>query len=234
MSNSNDSMPAGEITEPRERIEACTRTTEHSLSGSTRDGAASISVRDTSSARTKATQSRTAPSPAVMATGPDAADADSQSDPHAREIADRLALRPIKLAEALEFCRAHHRHSQPPVGHRFSIGAEAGGVLVGAAIVGRPVARMADDGYTAEVLRCVTDGHPNACSMLYGAARRAAKAMGYRRLITYTLSTEPGTSLRAAGWEQTAYVPAQTWSRRTRLRDDKHVLMRRTRWEVAA
>ncbi len=145
-----------------------------------------------------------------------------------------LNLRPIKLTEALDFCREHHRHSQAPVGHRFSIGVEADGELVGACIVGRPVARMADDGYTAEVLRCITTGFPNACSMLYGAARRAAKAMGYRLLITYTLSTEPGTSLRASGWQQAASVPAQSWSRRTRIRDDKHVLMRRIRWEVAA
>lgn len=108
---------------------------------------------------------------------------------------------PLRLREANEFVAAHHRHHAPVVGARFSIGAQDGGVLVGAAIVGRPVARMFDDGLTAEVTRLVTDGTKNACSMLYAACWRAWRAMGGHRLITYTLASEPGTSLRAAGWQ---------------------------------
>lgn len=107
---------------------------------------------------------------------------------------------PLTLREANDMVAALHRHHQPVVGHRFSIGVQSGGVLVGAAIVGRPVARMLQDGFTAEVLRCVTDGTKNACSMLYAACWRAWRAMGGARLITYTLATEPGTSLTAAGW----------------------------------
>jgi len=108
---------------------------------------------------------------------------------------------PLTLAEANQMVTAHHRHHRPVVGHRFSIGVQSDGVLVGAAIVGRPVARMLDNGATAEVTRCVTDGTPNACSMLYAACWRAWRAMGGHRLITYTLATESGASLRAAGWK---------------------------------
>ena len=107
---------------------------------------------------------------------------------------------PLKLAEANAFVAAHHRHHKPVVGHRFSIGAAENGVLVGAAIVGRPMARHFDDGVTAEVTRLVTDGTHNACSLLYAACWRAWRAMGGHRLITYTLASESGASLRAAGW----------------------------------
>jgi hypothetical protein len=110
-------------------------------------------------------------------------------------------LVPLTLAAANDFVAAHHRHHRPVVGHRFSIGAQDGGVLVGAAIVGRPVARHLDDGFTAEVTRLVTDGTKNACSMLYAACWRAWRAMGGHRLITYTLASESGESLRAAGWK---------------------------------
>ena len=99
------------------------------------------------------------------------------------------------------FVSEHHRHHLPSVGWKFGIAVNDGSEVVGVIVVGRPVARNADDGWTAEVTRCCTDGTKNAASMLYGAAWRAAKAMGYRKLITYTLDTEPGTSLRAAGWK---------------------------------
>lgn len=112
-----------------------------------------------------------------------------------------MNLVPLTLAAANDFVAAHHRHHRPVVGHRFSIGAQDGGVLVGAAIVGRPVARHLDDGFTAEVTRLVTDGTKNACSMLYAACWRAWRAMGGHRLITYTLASESGESLRAAGWK---------------------------------
>lgn len=114
----------------------------------------------------------------------------------------KLRIVPLKLSEANAFVAAEHRHHKPVVGHRFSIGCASGERLVGAAIVGRPVARSFDDGVTAEVTRLVTDGTPNACSMLYAASWRAWRAMGGHRLITYILASEPGTSLRAAGWQE--------------------------------
>src|SRR5262249_35162865 len=102
----------------------------------------------------------------------------------------------IGLDEANSFVEQHHRHHKPVVGHLFSIGAVDGNdVVVGVVIVGRPVSRMRDDGVTAEVTRLCTDGTKNACSFLYGAAARAAFALGFRRIGTYILATEPGTSL---------------------------------------
>lgn len=108
---------------------------------------------------------------------------------------------PLTLTAAKQLVTDWHRHHKAPVGGLFAIGAEDNGKLVGAVIIGRPVARMLQDGFTAEVTRCVTDGTPNACSFLYAAAWRAARAMGYTRLITYTLAAEPGTSLVAGGWK---------------------------------
>jgi hypothetical protein len=111
-----------------------------------------------------------------------------------------MEIRPITLRAANEEVARLHRHHKPARGCKFCISAWLDGSIVGVAIVGRPVARMLDDGLTAEVVRVATDGTKNACSKLYGAAWRAARAMGYRRLVTYTLIEEPGTSLRAAGW----------------------------------
>lgn len=109
---------------------------------------------------------------------------------------------PLELAEANALVAAWHRHHQPAVGHRFSIGViDAEGVLRGAAIVGRPVARLAGSPRAVlEVTRLVTDGTPNACSMLYQGCARAGKAMGFERIQTYVLDSEAGTSLKAAGW----------------------------------
>ena len=106
---------------------------------------------------------------------------------------------PITIRRANALVAEWHRHHRPVHGALFAIGMEDGGSLVGAAIVGRPVARALQDGRTAEVVRCVTDGTRNACSALYAACWRAWRAMGGHRLITYTLATEPGTALRAAG-----------------------------------
>ncbi|MDP6944205.1 MAG: hypothetical protein QF464_08655 [Myxococcota bacterium] len=122
-----------------------------------------------------------------------------------------LALRPITLKEARRFVGEHHRHSTPPRGGLFAVAVENGG-LCGVAIVGRPVARGLSDGFTAEVTRVCTDGSRNACSMLYGAAVRAARALGYRRVVTYTLASEAGTSLRATGWEMAAELKARSWA----------------------
>ena len=110
-----------------------------------------------------------------------------------------LTLTPVTLATANAFVNAHHRHHKATAGHKFSIGCAKEGELVGVAIVGRPVSRYLDDGWTLEVNRLCTTGEKNACSILYAASARAAKAMGYRKIITYTLDSESGSSLRAAG-----------------------------------
>jgi hypothetical protein len=132
-----------------------------------------------------------------------------------------LELFPLTLREANDLVATLHRHHKPVQGHRFSIGVRDGNQLVGAVIVGRPVARMLQDGMTAEVTRLVTDGTPNACSMLYGAAWRAWRAMGGTRIITYTLASEPGASLRAAGWDQVRRTKdrPQGWDTPSRRRD---------------
>lgn len=113
---------------------------------------------------------------------------------------------PCTLREAGEFVANFHRHNKPPQGGLFAVGASDGQSLVGVAVVGRPVARHMQDGTTVEVTRCcVVDGAPKGTpSALYGAAWRAAKALGWRRLITYTLQAESGASLRGAGWKVVA------------------------------
>jgi hypothetical protein len=147
----------------------------------------------------------------------------------------RLQIVPMDLDAANAFVSVHHRHHQAVVGHKFSLGAmDDAGTLRGVAIVGRPVARMLDDGWTLEVTRVATDGCANACSALYGAAWRACRAMGYRKLVTYTLDTEPGTSLRAAGWRVVGTTPGRSWSVPSRPRLDKHPLQPKIRWEMNA
>lgn len=101
-------------------------------------------------------------------------------------------------------------------------------------MIGRPVARHMDDGFTLEVNRVATDGCDNACSALYGAAWRAARALGYRKLITYTLASEPGSSLRGAGWTVVGEVKGRSWSCTTRPRADHHPTTDKLRWEIAA
>ena len=101
-----------------------------------------------------------------------------------------MRLVPVSLKAANTFVAEHHRHHKPVVGHKFSIGCALDGRLVGVAIVGRPVSRYLDNGLTLEVNRLCTTGEKNVCSMLYAAAARAAKAMGYQKIITYTLDTD--------------------------------------------
>lgn len=142
-----------------------------------------------------------------------------------------LEIQPITFREARAFIDEHHRHHRPPQGHKFSIAVTDGIKVCGVVVIGRPIARMLDDKETAEVTRCCTDGTKNACSMLYGAAWRAARAMGYKRIITYTLAEESGTSLLAAGWTKVSEVKGQTWSRPSRLRTDKHPTVDKILWE---
>jgi hypothetical protein len=140
---------------------------------------------------------------------------------------------PSTLKEANAFVARHHRHHKPVPGHKFSVAvADEMGEVRGVAIVGRPVARNLDDGSTLEVTRVATDGFPNACSALYGAARRAAFALGYRRLVTYSLRTEGGASLRGAGWRLIGEAGGGSWSRAGRPRDDHHPLEKKLRWDA--
>lgn len=120
-----------------------------------------------------------------------------------------MRIEPITLREACAFIAEHHRHNKPPRGHKFSVAVRDEGVLVGVATAGRPIARAFDDGFTLEVNRSCTDGTPHVNSMLYGAVWRAAKAMGYRRCVTYTQAAETGASLRAAGWCRIKVLPAR-------------------------
>lgn len=132
---------------------------------------------------------------------------------------ERLRVTPVTLRAARAYVGAHHRHLPEPAGGKFALAvSDARGRLRGVAIAGRPVARRDDDGVTIEVTRVATDGCANACSMLYGATRRAARALGYERLLTYTRIDEPGTSLRAAGWRFDRITRGGTWSRTARLR----------------
>jgi hypothetical protein len=146
-----------------------------------------------------------------------------------------LRLVPVTFETACGFVAMWHRHHTAPRGHKFSVGVAVGDTLVGVAMVGRPVARHYDDGHTLEVNRTATDGTPNANSMLYGAAWRAASALGYRRLITYTQAGETGGSLRAAGWRVVAQRPAtQGWTRPSRPREDRGTDgIPRTLWEAS-
>jgi len=149
-------------------------------------------------------------------------------------------LTPITLKQASAFVDRLHRHNKAPRGHKFSIGLRDDGKLIGVVMCSRPVARAFDDGFTLEVSRTCTDGTPNANSMLYGAAWRAARSMGYQRCVTYTQADESGISLRAAGWRRVKRLPPR-WSWAEHTADPRLVAMRdpignggvaRVLWEV--
>lgn len=146
-----------------------------------------------------------------------------------------MQIVPLPLDEANAFVQLHHRHHGRVVGAKFCLGvSDEDGTIRGVAIVGRPVARRLDNGLTLEVNRVATDGAKDACSMLYGACRRAAFALGYTRLITYTLKSENGASLRGAGWRVLGEVKGRSWSVPSRPRVDKHPLQDKLRWEATA
>jgi hypothetical protein len=158
----------------------------------------------------------------------------------------KLIIVPVTLDEANEFVYRHHRHLAPVPGAKFSLAVardhgdyedcfHRGALsIVGVAIVGRPVSRMLDDGWTLEVTRNCTNGTKNAPSALYGASRRAAFALGYQKLITYTLPSESGVSLTAAGWKLIGEAGGGKWSRTARPRVDLHPTQTKLRWEITA
>lgn len=129
---------------------------------------------------------------------------------------EAMKVVPITLRAARAFIAEHHRHNMPPKGWRFGVGLDMNGELMGVATAGQPVSRVLNDGVTLEVTRVCTVGHKNASTMLYGAVCRAAKAMGYERVITYTLDTEPGVSLRAAGFSEVGRGKgSRSWASKT-------------------
>lgn len=127
---------------------------------------------------------------------------------------------PIELKEANAYVAKYHRHHKPVNRDKFRVGCEEAGELIGIIQVGRPLSRMLDDGKTVEVVRCCTDGRPNAASFLYSRAARIAKEMGYKKIITYILQSEPGTSLKASGWHQDSEnCGGGSWSKPSRPRE---------------
>lgn len=144
-----------------------------------------------------------------------------------------LELVPITLKEANYYVKEHHRHHQPVTGHKFSIAASVDGEIVGVAIVGRPVSRYLDDGWTLEVNRLCTDGTKNACSFLYAAAWRVARNLGYKKLITYILETETGTSLKAAGWKCIGKCGGKRWTGVRRPEVDLYPAQMKLRFEIS-
>jgi len=151
-----------------------------------------------------------------------------------------LEIRPITLRAAQAFIALHHRHNAAPRGHKFSVGVYDEQLLVGVAVASRPVARALDDGLTLEVTRTCTIVADNANSMLYGAVWRAAKAMGYRRCITYTQGAESGGSIKGAGFRKAADLPARgSWKdssvKLAHLRSSTgDGGVERARWEITA
>jgi hypothetical protein len=139
---------------------------------------------------------------------------------------------PATFSESCAFVKQQHRHHVPPVGHKFSIACGIEDKIVGVVIVGRPVSRHLDDGFTLEVTRLATDGTRNACSFLYSKAWQASKSLGYKRLITYILQDESGISLKAAGWRLVGERGGGSWSCKARPRVDKHPLQKKLLFEA--
>jgi hypothetical protein len=144
----------------------------------------------------------------------------------------KLEARAISLQDANYFVSSLHRHHDPVHRDKFRVAAyEGDGALCGVVQVGRPVARLLDDGQTCEVVRLATDGTKNACSFLYAHAAQAAKALGYKKIITYILDSEDGVSLRAAGWIKVADIRGHGWNMPSRPRQTTAPACNKQRYE---
>lgn len=149
--------------------------------------------------------------------------------PYAKAV--KYEIVPISLKDAQRFVNEHHRHHKQPQGHKFSVGLKVNEELVGVIIAGRPVSRYLDNGETLEVTRCcVLEGFKNAVSKLYSSACKAAKAFGYKKVITYTLLTEKGSSMKAIGFEKEVISKGGSWNSLARNRIDKHPTAQKVRW----
>ena len=146
-----------------------------------------------------------------------------------------LTIVPCSYERAAAYVARVHRHHDPPQQNVTCVAViDDTGLVRGVAMFGRPVARMIDDGFTAEVRRVATDGCPNACSALYGACARIAKGYGYRRIVTYVLQEETGVSIRASGWRESPRASGSVhWNRPNvgRLRRDERIYPQKNRWE---
>lgn len=144
-----------------------------------------------------------------------------------------MMVAPCSIKAANTYVAEHHRHHKPVHGALWAVRCvDDNGNTVGVAIVGRPVSRMLDDGHTAEIVRVATNGERNACSLLYGACRRAAKALGYASIVTYILDSEPGDSLRGAGFLNEGLAGGGDWSRPSRKRTTEAPRVKKQRWAV--
>ena len=148
-------------------------------------------------------------------------------------MAGKYVAVPVDMAEANALVRRWHRRHGGVQGYKLALAAVlvAERRLCGVVVLGRPLSRGLDDGWTLEVLRLAGDGTPDVCSFLYGAAARAGKAAGYPRLVTYTLASEAGISLRAAGWQPVSAVHGRSWSCPARPRPDAVKGKAKVRWE---
>lgn len=127
---------------------------------------------------------------------------------------------PMELKDAQNYINTYHRHHQAAHRDKFRIAAMEDGKIVGVVQVGRPVSRVLDDSNTLEVLRLCSDGTKNVCSFLYSKAAKVAKEMGYKKIITYILESEPGTSLKATGWHcEATHVGGSDWNVPSRPRE---------------
>ena len=144
----------------------------------------------------------------------------------------KLRIVPITQKEAKAYINKHHRHHNASLGSIFQIAVAKGDKIVGVAMVGRPVARHLDNGWTLEVNRCCTDGSKMACSMLYSASWRVAKNLGYIKLITYILDTEKGTSLYGSGWNLVGERGGGSWNCKSRPRVDVNPTQKKIMFEI--
>lgn len=142
----------------------------------------------------------------------------------------RLRSVPLELKEANAFVDKMHRHHDPVHRDKYRLGCEIDGKLVGVVQVGRPVSRSLCDGKTLEVVRLCSDGTPQVCSYLYGAAARIARELGYSKIITYILKSEPGTSLKAVGWHKEMDIRGHSWNHQSRPRTTTAPTCDKQRW----
>ncbi|MCP1161243.1 MULTISPECIES: XF1762 family protein [Bacillus] len=144
----------------------------------------------------------------------------------------RLQTIPITLKIAQEFISKFHRHNQAPQGHKFSIGLWDHDVLIGVIIAGSPVARHNNNGFTLEITRCCLKSsiYRNGISKMIGSVYQVAKAMGYTKIITYTLDHESGDSLKSCGFELEAITSGGSWNSTARKRENKAPTTPKKRW----
>lgn len=158
----------------------------------------------------------------------------TENSPPPPPASSALEIVPISLEKANAFVEQYHRHNKKVISHKFSIGLENNGELIGVGIASHPIARLLEDGKTLELRRiCVKDGYPNACSKIMGRMKQIGMFMGYKRIITYTLQSEPGSSLRAIRAKRVAAAPPRKWERTGRLTQDQAIFHEwKWRWEL--